>query len=244
MLESGLEVIAYNCNRKNNDLRLYEFGKTYTQHNDKYIEVTQLAMWITGEVKAAHWNQKAQKADVFYVKGIIRNLLLQSGIKGTVLAYEESDGNMSISWKWKNKVLCTVTSVGTKRLQEFDVKQEVYYAVIDWKLWLEAMSANKIKYQEVPKFPAVQRDLAIVLDTAVNYQQVQQATEQLKLDALQSFDLFDVFESEKLGAGKKSYALSYTFQLQDRTLTDSEIEQIMGQLMTTYKTKLQALIRE
>jgi phenylalanyl-tRNA synthetase beta chain len=109
---------------------------------------------------------------------------------------------------------------------------------------MEAAATSKIKYREVPKFPAVQRDLAIVLDAAVTYQQVQQATEQLKIDALQSFDLFDVFESEKLGAGKKSYALSYTFQLQDRTLTDSEIEQVMSQLMTTYKTKLQALIRE
>ena len=90
----------------------------------------------------------------------------------------------------------------------------------------------------------MQRDLAIVLDREVSYQQVQHVTDQLKLDALQSFDLFDVFESEKLGAGKKSYALSYTFQLQDRTLTDVEIEQVMQQLTGAYKTKLQAQIRE
>jgi phenylalanyl-tRNA synthetase beta chain len=109
---------------------------------------------------------------------------------------------------------------------------------------MKAADSNKIRYQEVAKFPAVQRDLAIILDKEVTYHQVQQATEQLKIDALKDFDLFDVFESEKLGTNKKSYALSYTFQLQDRTLTDVEIEQQMQQLMSVYKAKLQAQIRE
>ena len=106
------------------------------------------------------------------------------------------------------------------------------------------MAASKISYKEVPKFPAVQRDLAIILENNITYKQVQDVTEQLRLDALQSFDLFDVFESEKLGKGKKSYALSYIFQLQDRTLTDTETEQLMKRLMDVYKNKLSAQIRE
>lgn len=109
---------------------------------------------------------------------------------------------------------------------------------------MKAVAAGKIKYSEVAKHPAVERDLAIVLDKAITYHDVQLVTEQQKIDSLKGFGLFDVFESEKLGADKKSYALSYTFQLQDRTLTDAEIEAVMQQLMNAYKTKLQAQIRE
>jgi len=241
MLESGLEVIAYNCNRKSQDLSLFEFGRTYTQEaQGKYIEIPQLAIWITGNMQPANWNNKAQKADVFYLKGILQNLLHYCGIRKTSIIYEDS----VMSWKWKNQLLCTVTQVSAARLKEFDVKQDVFFAAINWQIWQQAAAQTKVKYTEVPKFPAVQRDLAVVLDTNVSYAQVETVTEQLKLEALQSFDLFDIFESEKLGAGKRSYALSYTFQLQDRTLTDTETEQLMQQLINAYKTKLQAQIRE
>jgi phenylalanyl-tRNA synthetase beta chain len=243
MLESGLEVVQYNYNRKSQDLLLFEFGKTYTQAGDKYIEQPQLALWVTGNVRQGQWNNKAAKADVFYLKGVVQNLLKQSGIN-TAISYEENAGLVTITWKWKNQPVCTVTQVDGKKLKNFDIKQDVFHAIIHGEQWQKAAAANKIKYSEVPKFPAVQRDIAIVLDKQVSYAEVEKVTEQLKIDSLQSFDLFDVFESEKLGAGKKSYALSYTFQLQDRTLTDTEIEQLMQQLMGAYKTKLQAQIRE
>ncbi len=240
MLESGLEVIQYNYNRKNTDLSLYEFGKIYNQRDGKYIEQTQLAIYVTGNVTAANWNEKPGKADIYYVKGVIQNLLQLSGISKTSVTYDEHGTH----WKWKNEVLCGIEEVSSKTLSTFDIKQPVYFAYLNWELWLKAATANKIQYSEVVKFPAVQRDLAMVLDKAVSYQQVQQITEQQKIDSLRSFGLFDVFESEKLGASKKSYALNYTFQLQDRTLTDAEIEQVMTQLMNAYKTKLQAQIRE
>jgi phenylalanyl-tRNA synthetase beta chain len=240
LLESGLEVIQYNCNRKNQDLYLFEFGNIYTLAEGKYKEEAQLGIWASGNITPQQWNHRANKADLFYIKGIVNNLLLQAGIKGTTVSYEEN----AVKWHWNKHVLCTAMQVPDERLQLFDIKQDVYFAVIHWPLWLKADAANKIKYAEVPKFPAVQRDLAIILERSVTYKEVQEATEHLKLDALQTFDLFDVFESEKLGADKKSYALSYTFQLQDRTLTDTEIEQMMQQLMGTYKTKLSAQIRE
>lgn len=244
MLESGLDVIQYNYNRKNQNLSLFEFGRIYAVKEDKYQETQQLALWITGDIVVGQWNQKAQKADIFYTKGVIQNLLVHSGIKDVTIDYNESGKEPVISWQYKNKTICTVMQVPNERLGIFDIKQPVYFAAIDWDAWLAAAAKNKIRYQEVPKYPVVQRDLAIVLDKSVTYQQVQQATGALKLDALQNFNLFDVFESEKLGADKKSYALSYTFQLQDRTLTDNEIEEMMQQLIGTYKTKLQAQIRE
>ena len=131
-----------------------------------------------------------------------------------------------------------------KKLYEFDIKQPVYFATLNWDLWLEAMQQARVKYTEVSKHPAVNRDLAIVLDKEVTYQQVKVATNKLNLNELQDYGLFDVFESDKLGKDKKSYALNYTFQLQDRTLTDEETDQLMQKLMNSYKSELNAQIRE
>lgn len=244
MLESGLDVIQYNLNRKNQDLALFEFGKVYTQQADKYVEQVQLAMWLTGNTRAASWKQKEEKSDLFYLKSVVGNLLQVSGIKNIVQAYDAPGSTTVVTWKWKNQPLCTVEEVSAKRLQEFDIKQPVYFAAINWELWQQAVAAGKINYTEVPKFPAVQRDLAIVIDRSVKYDDVRKVTEQLKLQPMQSFNVFDVFESDKLGTDKKSYALSYTFQLQDRTLTDAEIDALMKQLVQAYTTKLQAQIRE
>jgi len=240
MLEGGLEVILYNCNRKSQDISLFEYGNVYTRHEDKYIQEARLAIWITGNVTAAHWDQQPVHSNIFHLKGIISNLVQYSGIKNFLVHYNETE----IVWKWKNQVLATAVQIPTARLNEFDIKQATCFAEIHWDTWMKALAANKITYKEVPKFPAVQRDIAMVIDKAVTYKQVQEATEQLRLEALQSFDLFDVFESEKLGKEKKSYALSYTFQLQDRTLTDAETEQLMKRLMDVYKNKLSAQIRE
>jgi phenylalanyl-tRNA synthetase beta chain len=241
LLEGGLEVIQYNCNRKSQDLGLFEYGNVYTQHGSKYIQESRLGLWITGNVRTAHWDQKPQKANIFYLKGILNDLMSYGGIKNVTVGYGDND---EIVWKWKNQTLCIAKQVTSSRLSTFDIKQDVYYAEIQWDIWVKAVASNKIKYTEVPKFPAVQRDIAIIIDNSVSYKQIQETTEQLKLDALRSFGLFDVFESEKLGAGKRSYALSYTFQLQDRTLTDTETEQLMKQLMDVYKNKLNAQIRE
>jgi phenylalanyl-tRNA synthetase beta chain len=240
MLESGLEVVNYNCNRKNNDLLLFEFGNIYTQNQDKYVQEPKLALWLTGNVRLAHWDQKAKAADLYYVKGVFENLIARSGIRNVSFQYDEA----KVIWKYKNQELCTAFAVSVQQLNSFDIRQEVFFANIDWNVWTKAAGASKIAYHEVPKFPAVHRDLAIVLDKGTTYHQVLKATEQLKMEALKDLDLFDVFESEKLGQNKKSYALSYTFQLQDRTLTDVEIDQLMQQLMQTYKAKLQAQIRE
>ena len=244
LLEGGLEVIQYNCNRKSQDLSLFEFGNTYTQQGDKYIQESKLGVWITGNVRAAHWDQQAQRTNIFFLKGVIKNLLDYSAIRSCSFSFNDTNGENELVGKWKNKILCIAKQIPAKRLGEFDIKQEVYFAEIYWDVWVKAMAANAISYSEVPKFPSVQRDLAIILDGGITYKQVEEVTEQLKLSELQSFSLFDVFESEKIGKGKKSYALSYTFQLQDRTLTDAETEQLMNRLIDAYKNKLSAQIRE
>lgn len=240
MLESGLEVISYNVNRRNNHLALFEFGKTYRTENGSYKEEEQMAMWFTGNVMEASWNAKAKPFDNNYIKGIIQNLFVRNGIEKLVVSYDYS----GVLWKYKNQPIAQLLNADDALLKKFDIKQEVFFAIVYWEQFVKAASAHKIKYSEVPKFPSMQRDLAIVLDKSVTYQQVQQVTEQLNIQSLKEYDLFDVFENEKLGTGKKSYALSYTFQLNDRTLTDAEIEQHIQTLIKNYETKLNAVIRK
>ena len=236
MLESGLEVLNYNLARRNMDLLFFEHGFTY---NADYSQQPKLALFATGIAQQASVKSGAMKADGYFLKSVIQNLLKTSGIRNTALSYDES----GFGWKWKNKALCAIMEVAQEKRQAFDIKERVWYAEIDWTLWTEAMRSTKIDYAEVPRFPAVQRDLALVLDKSVTYAQVQKATDKLKLQPLQSYGLFDVFESEKLGTDKKSLALSYTFQLSDRTLTDAETEAMMQQLTTAYAKELGAQIR-
>lgn len=239
LLESGLEVIAYNTARKENDLLLFEAGNIYNKQQDKYHQESKLALFSTGKAVDNSWNGKEVKADIYFLKGTIQLLLKKEGIQNLVLVTEEA----SISWKWKNQALCILQVVPEERLGLFGIKQPVCYAVIDWALWLKATAAAAIRFSEVPKYPAVKRDLALVLDKSVAYQKVQQITDKLKLGALQSYALFDIFESEKLGVDKKSLALTYTFQLTDRTLTDEETEALMAKLATAYQQELGAQIR-
>lgn len=240
MLESGLEVVQYNCNRKNTDLALYEFGKIYATRDGKYYEEEQLALYLTGNTISANWNAKAQKADIYYLKGVLQNLMANSGVNKVKVSYEDG----TVKYSWKKQPLCSIVEVDSKKLGNFDIKQPVYFVSIVWSNWLAAMAENNIKYKEVAKYPVVYRDLSLVLDKAVSYNEIERITNNLNIAALQSYGLFDIFESEKLGKDKKSFALNYMFQLPDRTLTDKEIDKSMGQLIEAYTKQLQAQIRE
>lgn len=243
MLHSGLEVVQYNYNRKSQDLCLFEFGNTYHKSNDSYVQTPHLAIWCTGNVQTANWGQQAQPASVFYLKGILNNLYQYAGVTKISMDYKEVNGQEETQYLRRKQLLASIVTVPAGLLKQFDIKQPVYYADIHWDVFMQAIANHKIGYKEVPKFPAVQRDLALVLDKQITYKQVVDATEQLKLASLLHYGLFDIFESDKLGVDKKSYALNYTFQLQDRTLTDSEIEAMMQALIAAYQKKLQAQIR-
>ena len=177
---------------------------------------------------------------MFFLKSVIEQLARLSGID-KISAQLTAAGD--VEWKANKQLLAIARTVDAARLKDFDIKQDVYYAEIYWTPWYEMMTKVRVRYAEVPKFPEVQRDLALVLDKTTAYEDVQKITRQLQIPALKSFSLFDVFESEKLGSDKKSYALNFTFQLSDRTLTDTEVESYMQSLITSYQNKLQAQFR-
>lgn len=239
MLENILEVVQYNCNRKNTDLMFYEFGKVYAYNETGYQETAQLILLLTGNVNTAYWGGKEEKAGLHHLKGMVDNLTEYSGIDKVKHEFTEN----GVKLIRKKKDLCVIEEVDTKKLYDFDIKQPVFYAVINWSNWLDSRM-GEITYSEIPKYPSVERDLALILDKAVTYGQVKTVTDKVNISSLQRYNLFDIFESEKLGADKKSYALNYVFQLPDRTFTDEETDKMMQQLITAYKKELNATIRE
>jgi len=246
MLETGLESVAYNLNRKNTDLQFFEFGKTYsTREVGKYAEQQHLAVYVTGKLQADSWKGKAVKADFYYLKGIVEKIMQLLGV--TITAYTTGSNekmDLCIVAQAKNETVAVIGSVGKKTLAKFDVRQPVFYADIQWDAVLSAHKKQRISFTEIPKFPAVQRDLAIVVDKSVAYAEVEKATKGAKVGKLQSVNLFDVFENEKLGAGKKSMAVSFTFLDEEKTMTDKDIDAMMGKIIASYEKELHAEIRK
>jgi len=246
MLETGLESVAYNLNRKNEDLLFFEFGKTYaTTGQGKYQETEHLSLYLTGHKRPESWLYEAAPVDFYFLKGYVGNVLAQLGIRSLQWAELEVDG-LQFAWQIKGngQPLVQLGAVSGPKLKQFDIRQPVWFADINWQAVLAALPKKDTFYSEIPKFPAVRRDLALVLDKQVRFADVEAAARTVKSALLQHINLFDVFESEKLGANKRSYAVSFTFQDTQKTLTDKEIDAVMDKLVKTFETQLQAQIRK
>lgn len=245
MLETGLEVIAHNINRRNTNLRLFEFGKTYSSTEvGKYLEQMHCCLYLTGQSNTGHWKHTAEKVDFFSLKGIIEKLLRSLGLQ--VEKAETIDNN---DFKGQELViarqsLIRIGLVANKKASAFDIKQPVYFADINWDLLVAAAKKKKVEYKEIPKFPAVERDLAIVVNKSVKFEQLQEVTINARPGKLTEMQLFDVFESDKLGEGKKSMAVNFTFQDTEKTMTDQDIDGLMQKLVKVYEAELGAEIRK
>lgn len=253
LLFGGLETIAYNVNRKNNSLRLFEFGKAYTFHKKEgdnhlkqYKEEDKLALFITGNKTQPSWNSKEQKSDFFNIKCYAEMILTRMGFKVENLTLDECSEDIyreGIVYSQNGKHIVTIGMLSHKVLKMADIDQEVYYAEFSWENLLKAIKNHTISFTPMPKFPAVKRDLALLLDKKVTFKEVRDIAMRTEKNLLKSVSLFDVFEGEKLGADKKSYAVSFTLQDEEKTLTDKQIDKIMNKLMGTYKHLLGAEIR-
>jgi phenylalanyl-tRNA synthetase beta chain len=248
LLFSGLEAIAYNQNRKNADLKLYEFGKTYQAiKNDgqtKYIESKYLSLFITGNKNSESWNTNNETVSFYTAKGIVKAVLERLGIAHTKLQELHNEAfSFGLTCTLNKKIIVEFGAVSKAILKLMDVKQEVYYAEFNWELILEAIKKTSVIYSELPKFPEVRRDLALLIDKSVKFEQLEQLAFQTEKTLLKNVNLFDIYEGDKLPDGKKSYALSFILQDVNATLTDVQIEKIMDKLMKTYQEKAGAEIR-
>ncbi|MBC7511822.1 MAG: phenylalanine--tRNA ligase subunit beta, partial [Ferruginibacter sp.] len=246
MMETGLESIAYNLNRRNSDLQFFEFGKTYrTTEIGKYEEQQHISIYITGKKNTDGWKGKGDKADFYFAKAVCEKIAVLLGISITAYTIEADDKLHScVKAKVKNEVIATIGTINKTVLERFDIKQPVLYADIDWDKVIALNKKLQISYTEIAKFPAVQRDLSMVVDKAVKYEQLEKATWAAKVNKLTAVNLFDVFESEKLGAGKKSMAVSFTFLDEEKTMTDKDIDVMMSRIVTCYEKELHAEIRK
>lgn len=246
MLETGLEAVAHNINRKNSDLQFFEFGKTYHKTEEgKYYEQEHLCLYLTGKTGADGWNSKAKEVDHFYLKGIVQRLIQLTGIEKAVWELGEvAKLNESILVKSKNQPLISLGKVSPKELKRFDIKQTTYFIDINWKLLLEHIGGKQIKVKELPKQLPVYRDLALVVSKDTAFAQFEQVIKKLKLDKLKEVKLFDLFESEKLGKDRKSLALNFTFLDEQQTMLDAEINTMMEKIIKSFEKELQAEIRK
>lgn len=246
MLETGLESIAHNLNRKNNDLRFFEFGKTYsTSGSAQYSEPGHLCLYITGKNLEEGWRNKPIAADFYVLKGIVAKTLQLLGVTvDSFEALQHPKFESGLQGKVKEELVLQTGIVNKKTLARFAIKQPVFFADLNWDLLSKTAAANKPAFNPIPKFPAVQRDLALIVSNQLAYEEVEKAVKKMSLKCLQGIKLFDIFESEKLGAGKKSMAVNFTFLDEEKTLTDQEIDGWMNKIMSTLEKDLQAEIRK
>lgn len=244
MLFSGLESIRYNLNRKRRDLKLFEFGKTYHSYVSGRVENKHLSIFVSGNQSGESWNSAGQKGTFFYLKGVIEVIFQRLGIKNLKAAASKNDvfaeGLMLSSAKAK---LVEFGVVKKSILKHFDVDQEVLFADFNWDAVIEITKTRSNKFVGIPKYPEVRRDFALLLDETVSYAEIETIAAQTEKKLLKEVNLFDVYQGDNLPEGKKSYAVSFTFQDENKTMTDKQIDKIMSKLQYRFENELKAELR-
>jgi phenylalanyl-tRNA synthetase beta chain len=256
LLFGGLENIAYNVNRRNADLKFYEFGNCYyfNVENKKegetlaaYSEDYHLGMWLTGNKLAQSWTTAEQKSSIYELKAYIENIFVRLGVNMRKLVFGEyADdllGEALTVYSPRGYKLAVFGVVHPKIRKKMDIDQEVYFADLNWNALLKEIAKQKVSFSEISKYPEVKRDLAMLLDKAVNFAQIEKIAFDTERKLLKKVTLFDVYEGKNLEAGKKSYAVSFILQDETKTLTDSQIDGIMKKMLSNFESRLDAKLR-
>lgn len=243
LLFSGLEVLAYNLNRQQKDLKIFEFGKVYTKQGSGYIEKNRLSMLLTGHRHGENFETQQKEVDIQFLKLLVHTICAKLGLQK--LKYEVGNEQVyqdSITVKYKGQVLLTFGSLKNEYTKPMDIKQQVCHADFDADLLLQLFKQEVI-IKEIPKFPEVRRDLSLVLDRQITFQQINDLALKIENRLLKNLNVFDIYEGEKIGTGKKSYSVSFLLQDTEQTLTDKVIDQTMSKLINSFEKELGAVIR-
>ena len=256
LLFGGLESIGHNANRKNADLKFFEFGNCYhfnaeKQNPDKvlapYSEDYHLGLWVTGKKVSNSWAHPDENSSVYELKAYVENIFARLGLRMHDLVVGNLTDDIyaaALSVQTRGgKRLATFGVVTRKLLKAFDIDNEVYYADLNWKELMKAVKNVKVSYAEISKFPAVKRDLALLLDKKVQFAEIEKIAYETEKKLLKEVSLFDVYEGKNLEAGKKSYAVSFLLQDETQTLNDKQIDKIMSKLVKNLEDKLGAKLR-
>lgn len=244
LLFSGLEAISFNINRRRSDLKLFEFGKTYHGYNGKHEEFKHLSVFVTGNQNTENWNSTTKKSDFFFLKGNIISLLERLGIsRYNELPVENDLFSEGLSFSLGKMKLIDFGLIKKPILKHFDISQDVLYANFYWDTILNIVKRNNISFKAIPKYPEVRRDFALLLDDSVTFESIHKIAKQSEKQLLKDVNLFDVYQGKNLPTGKKSYAVSFTLQDENKTLTDKQIDKIMKTLQTQFEAQLGAELR-
>jgi phenylalanyl-tRNA synthetase beta chain len=243
LLFSGLEALSYNINRRASDLKFYEYGKTYHKLPSGYEEPKHLSLFVTGNKNAESWSNPQKASDFFLFKGHVEAILSRFGLDKAQSEPTSSDVFAEgLSYMLGPIKLVDFGTVKKSIAKSFDIKQEVFYADFNWDAILKLVG-SKIKFTEIPKYPEVRRDLALLVDESVQFTSIYKIARQTEKSLLKKIELFDVYQGQNLQEGKKSYAVSFTIQDATKTLTDVQIDKIMSKLQKNFETELAAVLR-
>ena len=241
LLETGLECVAHNINHKNNDLLLFEFGKAYsTSGIGNYNEEEHLCLYASGNKNQLGWRGKETKADIYFVKGVCEKLFQSSEVDNISFKISDSSLNAFVN----DELVAQINTVDKNKLEQFSIKQPVFFADINWGKLTGFAKKVKIEFSEISKYPEVQRDISMIVNKNISYENVESLIKSLNISKLVNIKLFDIFESEKLGQDKRSLAVSFTFSDKEKTLTDKEIDAMMNKIIVSYEKELGAEIRK
>ncbi len=256
LLFGGLESIAYNVNRKSADLKFFEFGNTYTFHAENrkednilspYREQYHLSLFLTGDKVSSSWAHPDEKSSVFELKAYVENIMARVGLdRRSILLEQSADDLLSASLRYSTrggKTLAVLGIVSRAQCKAFGLDQDVCYADIHWNELLHAVRNTKVSYTELSKYPAVKRDLALLVNSSVSFAEIEKIASESERKLLKEIWLFDVYEGKNLEAGKKSYAVSFLLQDENQTLNEKQIEKIMSKLIANLQNKLDAQLR-
>jgi phenylalanyl-tRNA synthetase beta chain len=244
LLFSGLEVLVHNINRRQKDLKLFEFGKTYQKIEGKYTEKNKLAILLTGNSSSETWQQPSAPVNFYDISSIVTKILNKLGVKDIVV--EKTDSilfQQGITCMKDNKIIASIGLIQDKFNKLVDIKQAVFYAELDTDLLIKLHKTGLV-YEEISKYPEVRRDLSLVLDKKVSFEEIKKLATQTERKLLRDINVFDVYEGENLGKDKKSYSVSFFLQDFEQTLTDKVIEKTMEKLMASFEKELGAIIRK
>lgn len=256
LLFGGLESLRFNINHKSPNLKMYEFGKTYSfKSNEKdgsnrlgaYSEELHLGLWITGNMIENSWTNKNQQYSFYNIKAYVENIFTRLGVNIGLMFFKEFTSDLYSSalqiTDRNEKVYATMGIISNKVLKLAELKAQIFYADINWQLLMKKNRKNIVSYKEISKFPSVSRDLALLLDKKITFQEIEAVAYQTERNLLKKIELFDVYEGNNLPENKKSYAINFTLQDPNKTLTDKQIDKVMKALMNNFKHKLQADLR-
>ena len=244
MLFTGLETVSYNINRKTNRLKLFEFGKTYHQIEENRLEHKHLSILMTGKKAPENWLGSDEKLSFFDLKSVVENILERLGIQKWKISEASSDlFSEGISYNGRKETLVTFGVLSNKLLKKLDIKQEVLYADFNWDAMLKSLTKEAVKFKEIPKFPEVSRDFALLVKNNVTFEKVAQTAKNAEKKYLKEVGLFDVYTGKNLPEGTKSYGVNFVLQDQNATLEEKQIDKIMHKLQSAFERDLEATLR-